>query len=233
MIVGSGLLAKAFARHFDADSCIWIHAAGVSNSSCTDTQEFERDRLRLLDSLQTGLHADVFVYFSTCSIGDPTAVNSAYVRHKVAMEGLVSAHPSFIITRLPQLAGQTPNPHTLLNYLYARVSRSESFGVWKNATRNIIDVEDVVAILTQLIKDTEARQLTINIANPVSYPITNIVAAMEKATGKTAIIELIDDGAAYEIDISQIRPIINKLGLLFDPTYLPCVIEKYFGESRK
>jgi nucleoside-diphosphate-sugar epimerase len=230
MIIGSGLIAKAFAPYFAASPSIWIHAAGVSNSGCSDPREFERDRLRLVDALQAGANADAFVYFSTCSIMDPNASNSAYVRHKIEMERLVSEHPNFIVVRLPQVAGKTPNPHTLLNYLYAKVARSERFVIWKNATRNIIDIDDVACIIARLLKDNKSRRITINVASPVSYPIASIVAVMEKAVGKRALTEEVDDGAAYEIDTSQIRPIIDELGLSFDSIYLTRVIEKYYGK---
>ena len=79
--------------------------------------------------------------------------------------------------RLPQVAGKTPNPHTLLNYLYARISRSESFTLWRNARRNIIDVEDVFAIAREVLNDASLRNTTVNIASPVNYPMTDIVKA--------------------------------------------------------
>lgn len=230
MIIGSGLIAKAFVARFDEPSGFWIYAAGVSNSSCVDHYEFERERSRLSNALRAGAHAEAFVYFGTCSVMDPKASSSAYVRHKVEMERLVSAHPNFIVARLSQAAGRTSNPHTLLNYLHARVSRSERFMVWKNATRNIIDIDDVASIVMQVLNDPQARRITINVASSVSSPIADIIAAMEKMIGKPAITEEVDDGAAYDIDISQIGPIISKLGLLFDSTYISRVIWKYYGQ---
>ena len=142
MIIGSGLLAKAFTRRYADSAAVWIYAAGVSNSSCSDETEYERERERLTKALADGAAADAFVYFSTCSIGDPTAANSFYVRHKIRMEALVATHRRHVIVRLPQIAGATPNPHTLLNYLFARVSRSEAFTAWRNASRNVIDIDD-------------------------------------------------------------------------------------------
>ena len=97
------------------------------------------------------MHVDVFVYFGTCSVADPEVRHTAYVQHKLAMEQMVSAHSRNLILRLPQVAGKTPNPHTLLNFLYGRIARSESFNLWSKARRNIIDVADVTAIAEQLI----------------------------------------------------------------------------------
>jgi nucleoside-diphosphate-sugar epimerase len=229
MIIGSGLVANAFAGRLPADQDVWIYAAGVSNSGCSNRFEFDRERARLSNALMAGSQADVFVYFSTCSVMDPKAVNSAYVGHKLEMEKLVSQHPNFLIVRLSQMAGKTPNPNTLLNYLYARISRSEIFVVWKNATRNIIDIDDVASIVIQILADTQARRATINVANPISYPITELIAMMEKLIGKPAITKAVGDGGSYNIDTSQIRPIICKLGLAFDDSYVFRVMQKYYG----
>jgi nucleoside-diphosphate-sugar epimerase len=232
MIVGSGLIAQAFAAQFAEASKIWIYAAGVSNSGCCDPREFARERDRLLDALNIAQGGEAFVYFSTCSIADPAASKSPYVRHKMEMERLVSAHAKFVIVRLPQIAGRTPNPHTLLNYLYARVTRSEKFTLWTQATRNVIDIDDVVAIVTRLLANTEVRCITVNVANSMSYPIDEIVAMMEKVVGKRAITDRVELGAAYEIDTSQIASIVRDLGLVFDGHYLEVVMSRYYGRGK-
>jgi len=232
MIIGAGLLAKAFAAEFAEAPNIWIYAAGVSNSRCSDPREFARERARLLDALSAGERGDAFVYFSTCSIGDPAAANSPYVRHKMEMERLVWRHAKFVIVRLPQVAGRTTNPHTLLNYLYARVSQGESFTIWTHATRNIIDIDDAAAIVIHLLNHTQSRRITVNVANAFSYTIHEIVAVMEKVVGKRAITERADLGAAYEIDTSQIASIVRDLGLVFDDRYIEHVITKYYGRER-
>ncbi len=230
MIIGSGLLAHAFAPAFSQRKEVCIYAAGVSNSSCTDEHEFARERERLSAALQQAGAADVFVYFGTCSVADPEAQSTPYVRHKLAMEALVARHPRHLILRLPQVAGRTPNPHTLLNYLYARISRSESFRLWRNARRNIIDVDDVAAITARLIADPAARNLTLNVANPSSYTMADIVGAMEKAVGKHAIYESAERGSGYPIDTRAISPLLEDAGVKFGPDYLERVLDKYYGK---
>jgi len=228
-IIGSGLIASAFKAHpLDLDN-ISIYAAGVSNSTCSDPREFKRESSRLIHALKAAECSDAFVYFSTCSVEDQTVQASPYVKHKKAMESEVAEHKNYVIVRLPQLAGKSPNPHTLLNYLYARVSRSERFTVWARATRNIIDIDDVVPIVKHLLHDEHARRKIINVASPVSYPIRDIVTAMETVVGKEAIIDLIDKGVPYVIDTSTIYGICRDLDLMFDKGYLERVIRKYYG----
>jgi len=224
-------LAKAFAPTFSGREDVCIYAAGVSNSGCTDMQEFERERKRLTDGLHQAGNVDAFVYFGTCSVADPEAQNTPYVQHKLAMEKLVSAHPRHLILRLPQVAGNTPNPHTLLNYLYARISRSESFKLWNKARRNIIDVADVAAISSQLIDKNILRNATVNIANSTGYPMVDIVAAMEKAVGKRAVFEVFERGSGYPIDIHAILPAMDAAGVNFGADYLERVLIKYYGKS--
>jgi nucleoside-diphosphate-sugar epimerase len=228
MLIGSGLIAHAFVPEFSHRDDVCIYAAGVSNSSCTDAHEFTRERQRLTKALAQAGHDVTFVYFGTCSVADPEARDTPYVQHKLAMEQLVSAHPRYLILRLPQVAGKTPNPHTLLNYLYARISRSEAFLLWRNAKRNIIDVDDVAAIARQLFADTSMQNITLNIANPTSYSMIDIVHAMESIVGKKAIYEIMERGCEYPIDIGIIRPILNKITVRFDDNYLERVLGKYY-----
>lgn len=230
MIIGTGLLAYAFTPIYEQREDICIYAAGVSNSSCTDIHEFDRERDRLNAALHTYAKVDAFVYFGTCSVADPEAQATPYVRHKLAMEALVKTHPRYLILRLPQVAGRTPNPHTLLNYLYAHISRSESFTLWQNARRNIIDVSDIVAIARIFIDSPDARRITLNIANETSYSLPEIVAGMERFTGKHAIFSTVERGSGYTIDITAIRPAIEKAGVKFGPDYLGRVLEKYYGK---
>jgi len=171
VIVGSGLLAQGFVQCFAERGDVWIYAAGVSNSSCVDFRDFNRERLRLLGALDEGRNAGCFIYFSTCSAYDLEAYSTPYVQHKLAMEGLVEKHLKCLIVRLPQVVGKTTNPHTLLNYLFSKVSQNKPFHVWSKARRNIIDIDDIVSIVQVLVADSLKRNMIVNVANSVNYSI--------------------------------------------------------------
>lgn len=232
MVIGSGLLARAFSPTWAQRDDVCVYAAGVSNSTCCDSQEFARERQRLSKALEQAKTVDAFVYFGTCSAMDPASNNTPYVQHKLAMEQLVLSHPCPLVLRLPQVAGRTPNPHTLLNFLYARITRSEAFTVWRQAKRNIIDVADVVAIADHLVNNQKHRNTIINIANPVSSLIIDIVAAMERAVGKQAVYRFVDRGAEYPIDVSVILPLVSEAGVKFGKNYLNRVTGKYYGKTQ-
>ena len=228
MIIGSGLIARAFAPHAPILNDTCIYAAGVSNSGCTDPSEFTRDEDRLRAAIASMPASTRLVYFSTCSVGDPSLARTGYVVHKQRLERLVEGRPPYLVVRLPQVAGRTPNPHTLLNYLYARITRSEKFDLWKQARRNIIDVDDATAIILYLIQREEAVDEIVNVANPRSSSMPEIVAALEAATHHRAVYNLVDRGASYEIDTARIAGAISALQLPFGEAYLSRTVAKYY-----
>jgi nucleoside-diphosphate-sugar epimerase len=231
MIIGSGLLAQAFTPSFSNREDVYIYAAGVSNSQCTDANEFTREQNRLSKALQQTSDFKTFVYFGTCSVADPEARNTPYVKHKLAMEQLAATHPRHLIVRLPQIAGKTPNPHTLLNYLYAKIARSEAFTLWRHAKRNIIDVEDIVSIVGFILADPTVRNHTLNIANPTNYSLSEIVATMERVIGKRAIYDVVERGSEYLIDTTFMLQVIPQTPVKFGDRYLEQVLNKYYGKN--
>lgn len=224
------MLATSFSPDYGGSGAVLIHAAGVSNSSCVDPREFEREGALLQDSLSEHQDAEVFVYFSTCSVLDPDLRGAPYVLHKKEMERLVRSHPHHLILRLPQLAGRSKNPHTILNFLYGKISRSERFTVWRNATRNVIDVEDVVKIARRLIGETGIRRDTLSIANTRNHGVDDIVSVFEAICGKTSIYDVIDKGRPYAIDVQRIMPLLRAAEVDFGPDYLYDVLRKYYGQ---
>ncbi len=233
MIIGSGLIATAFTRKDIVLPDVCIYAAGVSNSTCIDPSEFLREKQRLLEIMNSQARESAFVYFGTCSVYDQDAIDTPYVKHKLEMEQLVAAHPDHLIIRLPQVAGRTVNPHTLLNFLYARISRSESFSLWKYAQRNIIDVSDVAAVTQVILNNNFPRNTIINIANPFSYSMPEIVSSMERVVGKIAIYKLNEKGSGYKIDTSFMESIAELADVRFGNDYLNKVLCKYYGQHKQ
>ena len=231
MIFGSGLLARAFGPQFANSATSCVYAAGVSNSNCSDQREFDREQDRLMVAIGQHRLAELFLYFGTCSANGLLASTSPYVQHKIKMEKIVEEHPRYLILRLPQTVGKTENPHTLLNYIFARIIRSERFQVWKNARRNIIDVDDVVRIAIGLALEEGVRRECINVANFSDNAMVEIVELMAKVVGKNAIYDCVGKGDAYPIDTRRIREVSPRCGVIFGPKYLELVLRKYFGNK--
>lgn len=228
MIIGSGMLARGFSPYFGSrlDSC--VYAAGVSNSTCDDEREFDCEEDRLRAALEQYASADLFVYFGTCSANGLAARTSRYVKHKLTMEGIVTAHSRFLILRLPQVAGHSENPHTLLNYTFNRVSRSERFQIWASARRSIIDVDDAARIAARLASDGVHRE-RIDVANPSDTAILDIVHVMAQVVGKPPIYDVLQGGEAHPTNTERMRNVAERCGVVFDNGYLERVIRKYYG----
>jgi nucleoside-diphosphate-sugar epimerase len=110
-----------------------------------------------------------------------------------------------------------------------KILGSDKLLVWKNATRNIIDIDDVVSIIAKVIEKPKLRRLIINIANTRSTSVMAIVNTMEAILSKRANVEILEQGGEFDIDVSLMMPICAELGLVFDDHYLERVLRKYYG----
>lgn len=227
MIIGKGMIAKAF-NSYKNNKDILVFASGVSNSKELNKLEFEREKNLLLKSLEE-YSEYTFIYFSTCSMYDESMINSYYVKHKLEMEGLISStHKFFYIFRLPHVVGKATSP-TIINYLYQKIKFNESFDLWINSSRNLIDVEDVFTIVKYIINKRIYLNETINIASSNSVKIMELIETLEKLLDKSANFKTLAKGSSYDIDISKIELICEKLGIVFNEEYSKKIISKYYS----
>ena len=228
MIIGSGMLARAFDSYRDHPNIV-VLASGVSDSTVTDVAQFEREETLLVNTLDEQCKKQ-FVYFSTCSIVDPELSASPYVNHKLKMEGLIQAYSSsYLVFRLPQVVGHGGNKNTLTNRLYTSIRDDERFQLWRNAYRYIIDVDDVSAVASYLIDRDEYVNRIINVAS-CRFSIFEIVRALENVTQRSAIYTELDKGASYNIDCYEAHKVARLFNIRFGDTYLHRVIRKYYAE---
>lgn len=226
MIVGSGLFARGFANFFEFRNDTCIFSSGVSNSNCKDPKEFDREKKLLSNYLGKYKNIENFIYFSTCSAFNSKFSDSPYIHHKIKMESIVLNHPSSIIFRLPQVVGPGGNPFNLINYIYMKINLNQKFEVWKRATRNIIDIDDVVLLCNYIINSVYPKKRIYNIANISNYSIFEIISSIEKILNKKALYSVIDKGEKTIIDVTEIYPIIIKLKLFTDNNYLYNLLKK-------
>ncbi|MGR9036963.1 MAG: NAD-dependent epimerase/dehydratase family protein [Gammaproteobacteria bacterium] len=157
-------------------------------------------------------------------------MNTPYVQHKLSMEKHVARHGGHLILRLPQLAGRSDNPHTLLNYLYLSIKQNKALSIWTKARRNIIDSMDMARIVRALVDDGW-RNKTVNIANAHDYSLMEIVRIFETILGRPATVDFLERGSAYNIDVSAIEPYVKAEGIRFDKGYLERVLSKYYENN--
>jgi nucleoside-diphosphate-sugar epimerase len=230
MIIGSGLLAQVFASALAEREDVAVFAAGVSNSAERDLTQFNREQ-RLLEGVlaQKGLRR--IVYFGSCAVGNPHEFRTPYLEHKTRMEALVAADPRGLVLRLPQVVGRGGNPHTLTNFLRARIASGQIFDVWTLAERNLIDVEDVATIGVHIIDHSEDFSVVVPIADLRSSSMLLIVNEMERAMGSAANYRKVERGAPFPIDTTACERAARNVGIRLGDGYLRRLIEKYYARG--
>jgi nucleoside-diphosphate-sugar epimerase len=228
MIIGNGLIANGFNFYKD-NKRVLIFASGVSNSNENCELAFEKEKNLLRQARESkGLDDDyLLVYFSTTSLLDPSQFNNYYVNHKKNMERVVKDSDRFIIFRLPQIAGKSKNPNTLINFLYQKISSGEKFDLWLNAKRDIIDIEDTFKICHQIIEEGNHINKEINIGTGVARSIEDVVNCLEELTGKKALYEEKNLGSVFNCDHDLSIKTARKISLNFKNDYLIKTLKKY------
>lgn len=227
MLIGRGLIAKAFSE-FESNDSVCIFASGVSCSTERDQKEFEREK-KLLENVVAEIGDTLIVYFSTCSIEDLTMQDMLYIKHKKEIENyLKKSVKNYLIFRLPQVVGNSSNPHTLVNFLYNSIKNGTHFMIWKRAKRYLLDIEDIQKIASYIVKK-DIKNKTINIAPTYPISVYEIVKTLEKILNKVAEYSITDKGGVYHIDITDIKEIIKELDMdMCDRTYSTKILLKYY-----
>jgi len=230
MITGNGLVAHAF-KKYSQDTGILIFASGVSDSKNSTTEQFEREKSLLLQTL-TENKARKFIYFGTTSVNDPDLQQSDYVTHKLKMEFLVQQNSTnYCVFRLPNLAGFSKNPNTVLNFLFNHIIADRPFELWQNSERNIIDIEDVFTIVHYIIRQKLFTNKIVNIANTNNYKVSYIVKCIEDFCGRKALYTNAKKGNTFNISLADVAAVYAFLNITFDEKYLPRILEKYYRKD--
>ncbi len=228
-VFGNGLIATAIKKSSNNLDNFYFFASGVSNSLNQNIEEFEREKNLLIEKLSVVDEKNKFIYFSTCSI---PYVNSPYITHKIKMEDLVKQRKNFHIFRLPQVVGYSFNKFTLTNHIRNCIVNDKLLIIQKYATRNIIDVEDVVNIAFSISSSKLYNNQTINIASPYNINVCDLVGLFENILHKKAICEFTNSGYSYDIDTKICLDFASSNEIFFSNDYVKNVISKYYMPSK-
>ena len=232
MIIGSGFIARNFENYSDVlkKLNICLYAAGISNSQTQDKKLLEREKNRFIDFFKKFDQKKKLVYISTCSISAPSRNQNLYVLNKIYIEDLVKKNiKNFLIVRLPEVVGKNENKFSLINFLNNKIKKEEKFEIWSNAKRNIIDIEDVVSLVINLMENKNLNNSTINIANPKSYFVNEIVRNFEKLSNKKANYNLVNKGQRdWDLDTAKTLEMSKKIKVNFNENYLYKILKKYY-----
>jgi UDP-2-acetamido-2,6-beta-L-arabino-hexul-4-ose reductase len=130
MIIGNGNIAKVLK---DRDDLIFF-ASGVSDSSCKDKNEYDRE-FNLLKQQDKNIH---LVYFSNLGI---YYKNDIYTNHKIKMEDFIRNNfTSYTIVRI-EVCEWVNNKTTILNVFKKKLKNNESINIM-NTFRYVLSLEE-------------------------------------------------------------------------------------------
>ena len=173
MIIGNGLIASGLKSIDDMFPEVLFFASGVSNSKENNEFNYKREERLLLESINNN-KGKLIVYFSTYSVNDSERKYESYTLHKIKMEGVVKNNSNYVIFRLTNVVGYNGNKANLFNFLINNISSGKDVTVWKNANRNIVDIEDLSLVVKKILK-TNVKNITILLAHPYSYSISELI----------------------------------------------------------
>lgn len=228
MVVGNGMIAKRFSKYSE-DERIIIFASGVSNSKNKNEADYRREYALLKNTINNNPKKHL-IYFSTCGIYDPAEVNAQYVQHKLSIETFIKqSGMSHNIFRVSNIVGPSANVNTLINYYFFHIQNKMNFDVWKYASRNLIDIEDVFVTINHIINHNLFINSIVNIANPSSSSPIEIVQTIEQFLKASANYMIIEKGNSFAINVSEVQPIFDTLSIKFEEAYLFNCLEKYYS----
>lgn len=216
-VVGTGMVARAFSRLATATDvpATVICASGVADSQSADTSAFRRER-ELITTLarQASDAHSLLVYFSGAPVygelsglrieSAPATPTTPYGRHKLECERLVAGGGShYLILRLPNVVGPAGHPNQLIPSLITQ-AMAGSVRVRTDATRDLLDVDDLVAITADLLRCGAGDEI-LNVASGVSTPVPELTKHVDDVLGVAPTITLVEGGDRQEFSIATAR----------------------------
>jgi nucleoside-diphosphate-sugar epimerase len=226
MVIGNGMLAKAFYSYIETEGVI-IYASGVSNSSENSDESFQRE-ISLLENCIKQNPNSLIVYFSTCSVSDESLKETKYVQHKKNIEKYIKEKAKkFIVFRLPIVIGNTINNFTLFNFLKDRLSSNEEIFIQKNAFRYLVDIDDVSNVLSKLIDCDEFLNSIIDVTFSNTISVLDISNIMKRELQSKSKITIINGGGSYYIKDTRFQKFMSNKEITFSEKYNEEVLKKY------
>ncbi len=244
IVEGRGLLAAGFLeRGLEIDATLF--ARGVADSTCVDEAEYERESSMLREAVEAAAgRRHPLVYFSSAPVygrfdgrevaeTDPPRPTSTYGRHKLACEAIVrsSTGPSLVL-RLPNVVGPGGHPNQLVPSLVRQVLAGRVM-VLEGASRDVLDVDDLVVITTRLLDGGAPERLaatnrTLNVASGICTPVGELVHRIASILDRQPTLDTVQGGEAQRFSIVRLEGLIGELDLGSD--YLENVLSRRVPE---
>ncbi len=225
MVIGTGLLAQAFKKYTQKEDLI-VFASGVSNSKGADISTFDRETELLSDTISRHPGKQL-IYFSTTSLLDPDVQELPYALHKRKIEKMIEVNcEHYLIFRLSNVVGHSDNPHTVFNFFFNKIKNQEFFNLWINAERNLIDLDDVKQVVTDILDNNRYTNSILNLLYPGNCSVPEMVAAIETYLGIKGNYEQVEKGNKFIVQPNIAESYFEK-PLPPVRNYITSLLEKY------
>jgi len=227
-VIGSGVIANRFAD-YSLQSKYLLFAGRVNDSGIMDESVIQNEELNVKAALSV-LSDRTFLYFSSCDVLD--MIQTPYGQQKVRIETLIqNSTKNYIIFRVPQVLGLSVSKSNLnMPFLVDAIFNRKPFDLERNACQNLIDIDDVHEIVSEILRRDICHNKIINIASPNQTSVLQLIEEIEGFLGIKSNYVVIDStSTSSAIDISDIYPIINSLNIEFNDNYIKSALNKYFG----
>ena len=219
-------------KKLDEDNYLF-YANGISNSVLENIPRHNFE-IKEIEAIAKKQKDKKFIYFSTSQVNSAANHDRAYVKHKVHLEKLIIQHfPHYLIIRTTNLVGNNPwNTHTLFNYLYHAITVNQQITVNPVLMRNFLDAAHLSTLLRAYLCRKEGNEI-IEIVNPVSYNMQQIISEFEHFFKKKFNLELVSDQndfAVFEMDTRLSVDLFTECHISTND-YIPHLMEKYYASS--
>jgi len=231
LIIGRGLVANAV-KGINSKELVF-YANGISNS-VLDQIEKNNFEIKELEGIANDHPDKLLIYFSTCQVNSERNHSRPYVKHKLFIEEFISKNFSqYLIVRTSNLVGFNPwNTHTLFNYLNHALAVNQQILVNPVLTRNFLDVDHFVSLLNGYIKYFEKNKI-VEIVNPVSYTMQEIIDDFEEFFSKKFTLHLVDDSsdfALFDLNPQLSLELMDRSGVCFHD-HITALLKKYYADE--
>jgi nucleoside-diphosphate-sugar epimerase len=151
-----------------------------------------------------------------------------YGRHKLECERLVAdSDARHLVLRLPNVVGPGGHPHQLIPSLVDQALNG-SVAVRVRATRDLLDVDDLVAIVAALLRRGVDGGI-VNVASGVSTPVLRLVEVISAVLGVSPSVMVADEGDRQEFSTAKVRDLLAEYPV-FEPDYPANVLRRRVPE---
>lgn len=223
IIIGGGLIAKAFKNRIDKK--VLIFASGVSNSNETNKVFLDKEKNLLISTIKNYPNHRL-IYFSSILI--LKKIKNPYYQHKLEMESIIKKSKiKYLILRLPQIIGKGGNQNNLVNFFVNNIINSNKIFIEKNTYRALIDIDDLVKLVIFLINK---KNKIVNLSHIELIKVEHIVKIIGDTLNLKPNIVFIKKGVSIPNKNSKIVGTFIKEKNINKKNYNLKILKKYFDD---